>query len=388
MSPSPNNKRKRTKIRGAKLANAIQVVELTANDNAKKLAESLLSLIPTVATIKSREAKSLLQAFGLVQAELQHRTNVMAQRSLEKGLQSAMVIAGVSIAPEVLANILDFLPAYDIVHRASLVCSSWLVVARSPQRWHTLNSDYGLKERTMKTTNMTLLLELLNLPQFASLKSLTPPDKIRLRAKAMQQIAKACPLLETIDVGYSMWSRMRIDDKDLQTLPSVFPHLKAVLFNTFKLTDLGMSSFCENMGHRLVSIRIQSNNEYNSPSDRTLKKIAVHCSNLEHFDYYTYQPCSFTHDGILALLKYCRKLKHLSLVRTPSVGKAAFEHIANAGELALECLYVVGNEELMTDRTLCMRLMQKIAFFEAVGGSVHTRRIAEARLAHQRCIDW
>jgi F-box-like len=390
MSPFSNNKRKRTKTSGAKLASANQGVELKANDNAQTMAESLPSLIPTAATNKSRGAKSLLQAFGLLQAELQHQTNIMAQGSFGKGLQSDLLLAGVSISREVLGNVLDFLPAYDIVHRASLVCSSWLVVARSPQRWHTLNSDYGLKETTWKTTNMTRLLELLNLPQFASLKSLTSPDQVRLRPKALQQIAKACPLLETIDVGYSLWSRMSITDEDLQTLPSLFPHLKAVLFNTYNVTDLGMLSFCENMGHRLVSIRIQSRDGHNSPSDRTLKKIAVHCSNLEHFDYYThsYQPCNFTHEGISALLKNCRKLRHLSLVRTPSVGKAAFEHIADAGELALERLFVVGNEELIKDRKLCVKLMQKIAFFEAIDGSVLTGRIASARVASQRCIDW
>jgi hypothetical protein len=55
---------------------------------------------------------------------------------------------------------------------------------------------------------MDHLFALVNRPQFASLKALVPPCKVRIRKNAFEKIAEACPLLEEIDIGFDYESSM------------------------------------------------------------------------------------------------------------------------------------------------------------------------------------
>ena len=259
--------------------------------DAKTLASTLLSWLPPDSTSYTKDSKLLLQAMDIVRAKLDHNALLMAQSSLSDGRQSAIIITTgrVIVPPDVLMNVLSYLkPCSELVHTASLVAKSWLAVTRSTQLWHTLDSDHGLHRLAINVTNMDDLLELLQRPQFASLKTLIAPDKVQVRVKAPSQIAKCCPLLERIDFGFSPWSKMKLDENALLQLPTLFPHLNAVGFNNYKISDSGLRNFCGVMGDRLLSLRIRDS--YNSSwelSDETLIEcISQHCPNLEQFDYH------------------------------------------------------------------------------------------------------
>lgn len=119
-----------------------------------------------------------LETFDLVKAELQHRTNLMAESSVETGAAREVLLSGVALTPNIFMHVLEFVPRYDAVLKASLVSKSWLAVTRAPQFWHTLDNESCLLAKSTTITNMTSLLELLGRPQFGSLKSLTPFNKV------------------------------------------------------------------------------------------------------------------------------------------------------------------------------------------------------------------
>jgi hypothetical protein len=359
----------------------------------KDLAATMLGWLPADATLKSSDSQKILKAFHLLNAELQHRTNLMAKSSVETGKRSDVTFSGISIAPDVFRHVLQFLPNYEIVYTASLVSKAWLSAARTPLLWHTLDNEHGLLCQSSTVTNMTQLLKLLACPQFASVKTLVPPDKVRMRAKALEQIAKACPLLESIDLGYSIWSIMKIENKDLMSLPSLFPHLKHIQLCTAKVSDSGIAAFCERMGDRLLSIRIDElfYSEYMRLSNHTLASvIARHCRNLERFDFTDHPNSNISEKGIIALLNDCRKLNQLSLIlrNTDTIRVAAFQHIAETKCVILDRLYVVGHSELMHDGALCAALSEKIGACEVISGSQHSRRINAARVAKRIHTNW
>jgi hypothetical protein len=203
--------------------------------------------------MKTKSSKDRLRAFDLVKAKLQHRTNLMAESNVEEGGRIELIFCGIAIPPDVFRTILSFVSPPQT---GSLVAKNWLAATRSPHFWHTLDAEHGLLYQSMTVRNMTDLLNLLSRPQFSSLRVLVPPDKVQMRAKALEQIAKACPNLEEFDLGFSLWSSMKVDDKALLALPELFPHLKGVRFGTHRVTVSGMVQFCEKMGDRLISLRI------------------------------------------------------------------------------------------------------------------------------------
>jgi hypothetical protein len=359
----------------------------------KDFAATMLGWLPADATLKSTDSQKILKAFHLLNAELQHRTNLMAKSSVETGKRSDVTFSGISIAPDVFQHVLQFLPNYEIVHAASLVSKAWLSAARTPLLWHTLANEHGLLGQSSTVTNMTQLLKLLACPPFASLKTLVPPDRVRMRAKALKQIAKACPLLESIDLGYSLWSIMKIEDKDLMSLPLLFPHLKHIQLCTAKVSNSGIAAFCERMGDRLLSIRIDESyySDYMRLSNHTLASVITrHCRNLERFDVTVCPNSNISEKGIIALLNGCRKLNQLSLILqyTDTIRVAAFQHIAENKCVTLDRLYVVGHSELMNDGALCAALGEKIGACEVISGRLHARRVHEARVAKRIHTHW
>jgi hypothetical protein len=370
----------------------------------KDLATAMIKWLPPGATMKSPDSANLLKAFDLVKAELQDRANRMAQRSVQTGLQMDMMLSGVAIAPDVFESILEYLSPFDTTHKISLVSRPWLAAARSPNLWRTLDNDHGLMYKSTTVSNMDQLLKLLARPQFACLRTLVPPEKVRMRTKALDQISKFCPLMESIDVGFSLWSHMKIDDAGLLSLPSLFPHLKAVQLGMEKATAAGIASFCERAGDRLVSIRIHDKSYHvrKKISDSIMKNIiARSCPNLEHFDYSgTYHNMDgfddeFSDEGVIALLDGCSKLKHLALVvgsYKQGVGPVVFQHILRQhkeGRSALNRLYVVFNHKIDSrNAELWPALDKTIDRFEVLAQATHDRRINEARRARQIHHNW
>jgi hypothetical protein len=361
-------------------------IDLTQTPNDVALA--LFACLPDDATSKHTQAKTLLKAFDLIKAELQRRMHTMSRNCQQKGSQQPLLFCNeqVSLPEDAFLHVLDFLPKSDLVYRASEVSKAWLSMSRSPQMWTVLDTEHGLSSRTLTITNMDHLLALLERPQFALLKTLVPPNEVRLRKKALENIAASCPLLEDVDIGYSIFSNMHADDNALMEIPSLFPHLKKIRFDLKqKLTRNGLWRFLETMADRLMDLRIFALifQQYESGgwglSDADLEEISRHCQNLEHFRYEQHNDDGrelLSKEGVIALLRGCPKLKSVALTNTPSVQIEAFEYIAEHAA-NLHSLCVAGDSRLMNNSDLCLRLGEKIEHFEAISVSeARSRRIA------------
>ena len=372
------------------LATPSMAIDLTQTPN--NVASALLACLPVDATFKHKRAKTLLKAFDLTKAELQHRMNTMSRNCQQTGAQLPLLFCNeqVSLPSDVFLHILDFLPKTDLVLRTSEVSKAWLSMSRSPQMWTILDTENGLISKSKRVTNMDHLLALLRRPQFALLKTLVPPDKVRLRKTALKKIAESCPLLEEIDIGYSLWSSMHADDNALMEIPSLFPYLKKIRFDLRQhtVTRDGLWRFLEAMADRLVDLRIyalivQVLGEA-TPwvlADADLEEISRHCQNLEYFRYEQYADAvgePFSKEGVIALVRGCPKLKSIVLTNTQSVQIEAFEYIAEHAT-NLQHLLVVGDSRLMNNSDLCLRLGRKIEHFEAISASENSDRRTAGR---------
>jgi len=97
----------------------------------------------------------------------------------------------------------------------------------------------------------------------------------------------------------------------------------------------------------------------------------------------------FSEKGMIALLEGCPKLKHISLIDAgSSIGKEAFEYIAEKEKLSLRRLYIVGHDSLMEDADLCHALGDRLFTFEAIPMSSHSQYINRKRIIHQVHYNW
>ena len=289
------------------------------------LAEALMGLLlPQDATLSSKSAKNLLKSFDLVRAQLQHRTNLLSVNSIAKGQKSDILLSGFSIPAGVMQNVLEFLPRPTALRSASLVCKSWLAMVRAPEFWTALDHNAGLLEISSTVTNMTQFLKVVKQPQFAFIQKLGFPESVRSRKKAFEEIAKACPLLEEIDVGSSWWSTMKIDQETFLSLPVLFPRLNAIRLSLYHVSDFGIAEFCRIMGDRLVRLGInEAYGDNNSLSNDFLAPIGNSCPNLESFAFHFVRGLNcpptlpigrFSDAAIIQFLESCPKLKNLSLL--------------------------------------------------------------------------
>jgi hypothetical protein len=365
---------------------SIDLTNKTPND----IALALLACLPDDATFKHKEAKRLIKAFDLAKAELQHRINTMSRNCQQTGSQQPLLFCNkqVSLPTDAFLHILDFLPKTDLVLRTSKVSKAWLAMSRSPQMWTVLDTEHGLISTSTSITNMDHLSALLERPQFTFLKSLVPPDKVRFRKQALEKIAESCPLLEDIDIGYSLWSSMHADDNALMETPSLFPHLKKIRFElNDNVTRNGVWHFLKNMADRLVDLRIRATLNHQSADtdawvfrDADLQEISRLCPNLEHFSYMDqHTDRKVLHkEGVISLVRGCPKLKSIVLINTDSVQIEAFECIAEHAA-NLQNLLVVGDSILMNNSDLCLRLGEKIEYFEVISLAEYYARAVKAR---------
>ena len=358
---------------------------LPLNKGPPAVAAAILSELPDDVTLQSKQAKDLLRAFDLVKTELQRRTNEMTTKSEKAGALQQVSLSGVSVPVEVTWKILEWLPRYQVVHNASLVCKSWLSLCRSPRFWKALDSANGLTMKSSQVKNMTDLLTLIRRPQFSSLKLLVPPHMVQLRKKALENIAQHCPLLEEIHMGYdSHFPKMKPSEADIMSLPSLFPYMDKIRLGTHQLTNSAIQSFCEVMGSRPRSIRILDSYSCNQKmTDSTIVAIGRHCPNLEVFEYSfsshtLVEQNPLSTDSIVSLLTSCTGLHSLGLIRCPNVGLPAFRFILQDA-VKLQRLLVVEHYNLMSDNVLCEGLTEKLVSFDAITNSEHRTRCCRAR---------
>lgn len=309
------------------------VVTLRKSDNAEAVAEALLSLVPKSATVAHKDAKKLNRAFHLFQAQLQHRSRVLAQNATDAGASQPLRIAGVSVPEEIFLKVLQFLPQKAIGQTVPLVSKAWLSAARVPQVWETvkISNAFGANHKF----SMTEVLAILQQKHMSHVKHLTLPGKIKFGKSGMKKLAAACPMLETLDL-----KKMNPDDAQLLQCWEHFPHLTGLSFTMWKTTGTGVAELAKVAGHRLRSLHVEGSAITNSfLHDRDLRTIAAHCPNLREFAYHIWpEKCQYyeqscdggTHAGLIALVQGCAALQTLTIDWMPKLGLEFFQYLAAA----------------------------------------------------------
>ena len=240
--------------RPASLLHSIDL--LNAKTTPKIVAEALLALLPQGATKHDAAAKTLTKAFPLFKAELEARTSALTRKTESEGTRLPIAFhfpsAGtnddgeeggettsevIHLPEECFIKMFAYLNGREVV-KVSTVNKVWLSISRKPEVWNRLDSKNGLawwgKDKRL---NMTSLLALLGRPQFTNLKHLQLPNKCKVGKNSLRSIARACPNLETFDMGGSRGS-----DSDLVSASEVFSNLTGLHFSMGDITNNGIMS--------------------------------------------------------------------------------------------------------------------------------------------------
>ncbi|KAL7552429.1 hypothetical protein ACHAWF_015666 [Thalassiosira exigua] len=318
----------------------------------RAVADALLALLPDGATGQSAEAKKLKKAFALVTATLDARSTARAVANESEGARSPIAfsfrIGGdggdhdtdeqggdtitIQIPEDAFATTLRFLKGREVV-KVSLVNKAWLSASRSASLWEKL--DDSCLRNSHKKLNMKSVLELLGRPQFSNLKFLAIPSKINLGKTGLKQISRLCPQLESLDVGYSASSGQNPRDSDLMEATERFTCLTGLRTNMWNATSFGISSVANAMGGRLLDLRICGDSiTHHYLSDNALHTLAGECPNLKHFTYKVQYPSHYVQaldrlsgEGVVALVRGCRRLEVIELAHARNVRKDAFTAI-------------------------------------------------------------
>jgi hypothetical protein len=232
----------------------------------------------------------------------------------------------IMLPPEMMTNLLEFLPKNDVVHRVSFVNKAWRTATRNPVLWPTMGDALWKIRGRGHIASVKGLLNVLQRPQFRSLKQLESPRRVRRtpnRSRTVfDRIAAACPLLQGLDLyGFGL----QPFPEEITRLPRVFPHLKGVsLFLHTGVDRKQIHQFLRLMGSRLVKLDVLREayqnpaTDINGFSDETFDVLLKHCPNLETLRY-RQLPCADENDRqisartVVALFKGSRKLKAASL---------------------------------------------------------------------------
>jgi glutaredoxin len=233
-----------------------------------------------------------------------------------------IVIGTCTLPEEISLHILGFLPKTDLVHTISLVSTMWCHLSKSPLLWQSLDFPMELKASKKRLSSMARFTELLQRPQFASLKKLCFPNIHRtLNRNIFFKFSKACPLLEELDFETVYENRVGIRpyDDEMEKLPVIFPNLKKISLEMLFSTSKSLQRFTKGMGGRLVQLHVTASRgvrERERCFDETLESIGLHCPNLESFRYGFFEDWheeqfedTVTDNGIISLIQGCSKLK-------------------------------------------------------------------------------
>jgi len=333
---SSNKKRKST---SATIPDSTKAeTTIRGSDDAETIAEKLLSLLPSATTDRThKDAKKLNRAFNLFNAQLQHRSKVLARNATAAGAKEPLLIAGVSLPQDVFQKVLKFLPQNDVGWTVPLVSKVWLSGSRVPSVWGSLEikNGYGSNNKL----NMTDYLSILEQPQFSQVKHLTLPMKIKCGKAGLKKLAAACPLIESLD-----FLKVYPDDAQLMDCVKYFPHLTGIAVNLWKATSGGVVEFCKAVGSQLQGLFLEGSTigstigSYASGylHDRDLQTIAEHCPNLKAFGYHIF-PGNLkyyeenldggTHEGLIRLVQGCAGLHTLNLDNMPKLGLEFFQYL-------------------------------------------------------------
>ena len=299
--------------------------------------------------------QKLVKATSLLMAELDARSRAMAIANESEGTRLPIAFrfpsgdtAGnnddndegggemtvIHMPEECFVKMMTYLNGREVVN-ASIVGKAWLSVSSMPSLWERLDYSNGLSNKGRKMT-VTSLLALLGRPQFANLKSLMLPFKVKLGKCSIKAISNVCPHLETWDVGYSCGAGRGKDD-DLVEAAETFVNLTSIRTSMWDVTSYGIAHAAKAMGATLLDLRIGNDcicSHY--LSDAALVFVAEFCPNLKHFAYIINYRCWYKeeHDtltgaGVTHLIRGCRRLEVLELQNAKRIQKEDFIAILN-----------------------------------------------------------
>ena len=319
----------------------------------KIVAAALLTLLPHGATGQDATAKKLVMAIPLLMAELDARSRAMAIANESEGTCLPIAfrfpsgdtarnndndeggeMTVIHMPEECFVRMMTYLNGREVVN-ASIVGKAWLSVSSMPSLWERLDYSNGLSNKGRKMT-VTSLLALLGRPQFANLKSLMLPFRVKLGKCSIKAISNVCPHLETWDVGYSCGAGRGKDD-DLIEAAETFVNLTSIRTSMWDVTSYGIAYAAKAMGATLLDLRIGNDcicSHY--LSDAALVFVAEFCPNLKHFAYIINYRCWYKeeHDtltgaGVTHLIRGCRRLEVLELQNAKRIQKEDFIAILN-----------------------------------------------------------
>ena len=333
-----------------RLASLLSSIDLLNSKTTPKIVALalLLALLPRGATKHDAAAKTLLKAFPLITAELEARTSALTRKTESEGTRLPIAfhfhMAGaandgeeggettsevIHLPEECFIKMFAYLNGREVV-KVSTVNKVWLSISRKPEVWNRLDSKNGLawwgKDKRL---NMTSLLALLGRPQFTNLKYLQLPNKCKVGKNSLRSIARACPNLETFDMGGSRGS-----DSDLLTATEVFSKLTGLHFCMgMNITNNGIMSAVRMMGAQLLDLRIEKGFMIKFLSDEALSVIAEFCPNLKHFSYETghqsdiFVARNLSASSITSFVRKCRRLEVLELIGVKTISRDDFAAI-------------------------------------------------------------
>ena len=234
--------------------------------------------------------------------------------------------------PEVcFVNMLKYLSGKELVD-SSLVSKVWCSASRLPIVWEdgVDMSRFNLD----KKLNMTSFLKLLERPQFANLKALALPYKVKLGKNSVKQLAKLLPHLELFDPGYYSHNT-KCTNSDLIAATEHFTCLTSLRADMESATSYGIEVAVRAMGERLTELKVHAYPiSRNYLSGQAMETIMTSCPNLKHFAYrcgsYNYDQSldGVTGDRVVRLVETCRRLESLALFEARNVACQHFLQIA------------------------------------------------------------
>lgn len=156
-------------------------------------------------------------------------------------------------------------------------------------------------------------------------------------ANTFKDIGKACPHLESIDIGFTFRSGVNPTDSHLMEAVERLPNLNSISFDImWNVTSSGICSVARAMADQLLHLKISANciTSHHYLSDATMEAIGDSCKNLKSFTYHVvhydkyYQDTAwtdlFTDYGIISLVDKCRHLETLCIWNAQKVTEEAF----------------------------------------------------------------
>ena len=300
-------------------------LEADARPNSKAKKQSLEAASRVVATAAEAGAQEGLEFFGgavLVPTEVFHE------------ILLALTVKQSALGQDVYGRRL-----YGQEHRGQRmlacvvprVCKAWLAAAQEP----SLHCEI---DRPNSSLTMTEVLQVVKSPRFAQLRRLTLTSSMKLGKTGGAKLAKAAPLLEHLDFGFSC-DGFHPKNWELAELPGTFPNLNSVSIDFWRMDSYGVCAFAQRMGPRLHHLKVANDcimTHY--LSDRALSTMAQCCPELRslHVEqsylggYEGYGGVDrLTDAGVRELLLGCKSIESLDFHHSQKLSLELFEHLAD-----------------------------------------------------------